>query len=536
MRTRVLAFAVLVALTAAFPAAAGEKSDKPAKPTLVVRVAPLDSLLADVRYLADVAGKGEQAEGAQNMLKTLAGGGKGLAGVETTKPLGLYGYLGPNGIDSELVVLLPVADEKAFLEKLGSFGLKPEKDGDVLKVEHERVPFPIYLVFANDYVYATVRDKDALAKDRLLDPAKVLAGAGVASAVINLDEIPKELKELALTQTELQLANAKDSDRPNETPAQKGFRVAVFDEVYSRIKELLNDGGTLSARLEIDRKAGDLSLSASLAGKPGSKLAEGIASLGALTSVAAGALGHDSAVEIALDAALPARLREALGPVIEEAFQQAIEKEKDAEKRKLAEPLLKVIAPTAKMGALDAGVSMRGPDAGGLYTVLLAAKIKDGKELERALKDALKESPVKEQGGLAIDFAKAGDVNIHKAIPDKVDDKTRKMFGDNPVFFAFRDDALLGAGGPGALEAIKSAATAGAAPGKIFRMEVAIARVAKLVENNKEAPAVAKRVLKGGDDTVRVTLEGGEALKLSLTMKAQLVRFFTELEEAKKAE
>src|SRR5271166_1971656 len=111
MRTRYWSLAALIAMVTAWPVAGGEtKSEKPAKPTLVIRVAPPDTLVGDVRSLAELAGKAGEVEQAHTMLKSLAGEGKGLAGIDTTKPLGAYGYLGPNGIDSEVVVLLPIAD------------------------------------------------------------------------------------------------------------------------------------------------------------------------------------------------------------------------------------------------------------------------------------------------------------------------------------------------------------------------------------------------------------------------------------------
>jgi hypothetical protein len=544
MRTRLLSLAILAAAITAWPVAARDKpANKPAKPTLVIRIGSIDSLLADAHYLAKLAGKGEQAEQAEKMLKSMGGDGKGLAGVDTTKPMGLYGYLGPGGIDSQAVVLLPIADEKAFLDKLESFGLKAEKgEGDLWKLDFDKIPFPIYFRFANEYVYVTVRDQEVLEKGKLLDPATVLAGSGTVSAVVNLDGIPKELKEMALAQTELQLANAKekdmpkDKDAPGETKAQKAFRQAVLDEAFHRVKELLNDGGPLAARLEIDRKGGELTLTASLAGKPDTKLAEGIAQLGKVTSIGAGTVRPDAAMSIQIDVALPNSLREAIGPVIEEGLQQASEKQTDEATRKVAESVIKAIAPTLKMGELDAGASLSGPDSAGLYTLIGVAKIKDGKTLEAALKDAVKESPNKAKGSLSIDFAKVGDINIHKAVPDKVDEGTRNTLGDGAVYFAFRENAVIVAAGPGALDAIKTAATASAGPGKILQIDIAASRVATakhMAAEHKEAPAIAKRVFKGGDDTIRIVFEGGDTLKLSLRMKAQLVKFFAELGESK---
>jgi hypothetical protein len=537
MRIRLLPLAALLVLTAIWPAAAEDK--KPAgpakKPTVIVRLAPIDSLVANASYLAKLAGKGDVAGQVEGMVKSMTND-KGLYGIDTTKPVGLYGYLTPGGYDSEAVLLLPIADEKTFQQGLETFGLKPEKGDDgVWKLEVERVPFPIFFKFANKYVYGTVRDAGVLAGKRLLDPATVLAGKGVASVVLNVDEIPKELKEIALSQSELQLSTAKDKEMPNETAAQKGFRTALLDETYSWLKALLYDGGAVSVQFDIDRKAGELTAHASLAGKPDSKLAETIAGLGKLTSVAAGIQAKDAAISLQVDAALPAKLREALGPVIEEAFKQVLEKEQDEAKRKLAEPIMKVITPTAKMGELDARLNVTGPDASGLFTFVAAAKIKDGRALDKAFQEGLKESPAKTQGSLSIDFAKVGDIGIHKAVPDKVDEHTRKTLGDNPVYFAFRDDTLLVSGGAKGLEAIKEVVNASPAAGKILQLDVAVARIAsRMADEHKEAPAIAKRTFKGDDDTLRITLEGGETLKLSLNMKAQLVKFFAELGEATK--
>jgi hypothetical protein len=538
MRIRLLSLAALLAAVAAWPIAAPAKpGDKPSKPTLVVRFAPIDDLFADARYLAGLAGKGDQADQAEKMVRGMAGEGKGLAGVDTTKPFGLYGFLAPGGIDSQAVVLIPISDEKSFTDKIESFGLKPEKaEGGIWKLDVDKIPFPIYFKFANKYVYATVRDQEVLEKDKLLDPATVLAGTGVVSAVINLDGIPKELKEMALAQTELQLANAKDKDMPNETKAQKAFRMAVLDEAFGRLKELLNDGGPLAASLDIDRKGGELAISASLAGKPDTKLAAAIADLGKVLSTAAGVVRPDAAISVQVDVSLPKNLREAIGPVIEEGLQQASEKQTDEATRKVAESVIKAIAPTLKMGELDAGASLTGPDSSGLLTLIAAAKIKDGKAIEAAIKDAVKESPNKEKGSLSIDFAKAGDVNIHKAVPDKVNDNSRNLFGDGAIYFAFRDDAVLVAAGPGGLDAIKSAATAAPAAGKILQVDVAAAKLAAtkhMTAEHKDAPEIGKRVFKGGDDAIRIAFEGGENLKLSLRMKSQLVKFFAELAESK---
>ncbi|HEY1376942.1 MAG TPA: hypothetical protein VGF55_09110, partial [Gemmataceae bacterium] len=89
---------LLAVLAAALPARA---ADDAATPTLLVRVKSLDGLMADAKYLAGLAGHEEQARQIEGMLPQFLGP-KGLAGtgLDTTKPIGLYGILTPGVQDS----------------------------------------------------------------------------------------------------------------------------------------------------------------------------------------------------------------------------------------------------------------------------------------------------------------------------------------------------------------------------------------------------------------------------------------------------
>jgi hypothetical protein len=532
MRIRLLPLAVFLVLMAVRPATAEDKkTSQPSKPTVIIRVSSLDDVLADFHYLAALVGETERFEQARKTVISALG----EKALDTTRPIGIYGFVLSGGIDSQAVVLLPVADEKAVLDTIKGFGLTPEKQKDgAYKLELPVSPFPVFFTFANKYAYVTVRDEEVLKKDRLLDPATVLAGGGAVSLVVNLDEIPKDIKEIVLSYEGVLQASLKEKEVAGETEAQKAFRQAAVDELFSRFQELIVDGGALSVRLDLDRKTGGLSVVASLAGKPDSKLAKDFAGLGELPSVAAGIIGADSAVNFQLHVGLPANLRRTLAPAIEDALKQLLEKAKQEGKANLVEPLLKAIAPTAKLGEVDAGVSVRGPDAAGLYTIVGAVKLKEGKALEQPLKDLLNDKEIhdKMQATVTIDFDKAGDVNIHKAVPDKVDEKTRKSLGDGTTYFALRDDALVFAAGSGALDAIKTAIAASPASGKLVHLQVAMSRLAPFlaIHNNTSAVKV-KKAFTEGDDTIHITLEGGTALKLNVDLKTQLLKSFVAIDK-----
>ena len=74
-----------------------------------------------------------------------------------------------------------------------------DKDADgVYKVSSDSFPLPVYFRVANGYAYAAVQNKEAVAKDRLLAPDKVLPARthqpGVADG-LHVDAIPEKYKD-----------------------------------------------------------------------------------------------------------------------------------------------------------------------------------------------------------------------------------------------------------------------------------------------------------------------------------------------------
>jgi hypothetical protein len=539
MRTRTLLLAAVLALPAvARPAAAAE--EKPAKPTLIVRVRSLDGLTGDARFVVTAAGREDLADQIEGLLKAKTGP-NGLEGIDTKRPLGLYGQLGPMGVDSKAVLLLPIADEKAFLDMLTRLDFVPEKaDGGAYKVSLPKVPQPVYFRFANKYLYAAL-SPESVGKDQLLDPAAVLPAdhVGALSLTVNLDQVPAKLKELALTSAELRLAKYGKEKQPGETERQRALRVAVLDQLARQYKELLDEGGAVDAHLDVDRKAGELALAVSLTAKPGSKLAGSLADLGSAPSVAAALPAAGTALRAAVNVALPESVRKALVPALDDGFRKALTKETDADRRKALEGLFQALRPTLTAGALDAGFDVRGPEDK-VYTMVSAVRIKDGSNVEKALRTVVKALPEGAEGflGLKFDAEKAGAVAIHRLNPAARDEGTKRVFGEGAFYFAFRDDALFIAAGKDGLAALKEAAAAPPKAGPALRAEVAMGPLAPLLaQQHKSAPEAAKEAFKGaGGDRVVVTLAGGKSLRLRATMKAPVIHFFALIQQAEKAE
>ncbi|HZT82659.1 MAG TPA: hypothetical protein VFA26_20690 [Gemmataceae bacterium] len=543
MRVRILPVALvcLVALPAVARPADDKKADKkPSQPTVIIRLKSLDGLLADVKYLAALAGRGDEVKNFEGILKARAGGDKALEGFDRKRPLGAYGHPGPQGVDSTVVLMLPVKDEKAALRALDNFNLKAEKEKDgSYSVTPEGAPFSIYFRFANQYVYITPRDPDAIAPGNLLKPEDVLpeGQTGLASVTVRLDQIDPKAKEAAVAQLDLQMAELKDKQTGDLTELQKALSDQIAREVANRIKAVITEGRELTLKADVDRKKGDLHLDLSVDGQPGSKLAGSIKDLGRAKSVFGGLTGKDSAANVLFHYLLPEKVRQSMGPALEEAFKKAQADEKDDKKRELSEKLYKALAPTLKSGDLDLAADVRGPSKDGTYTLVAAAKVRDGEAVEQGIKEVIKELPEEAKGLVTLNAEKAGSVRIHKIDAEQFyDEDARKMFGKGPIWFAVSNNMAVLAAGEDALKALKDALALEPKAARTLQAEVSLKRLAPLMaKEHKAAPKAAEEAFKAPhDDTIRLTLEGGQSLRLRASMKAAVIKFFHLLEEAQK--
>src|SRR5439155_25165965 len=155
----------------------------------------------------------------------------------------------------------------------------------------------------------------------------------------------------------------------------------------------------------------------------------------------------------------------AFSSAVESEIAKGLSKEKDSAKRAEGEKVVKVLTPTLKAGELDVAASIRGPSAANHYGVVAGMKVKDGEAIEKTLREVVAKLPEADQGKIKIDAESSGDVKIHRIEAGKhLDKDAREKFGDSPLYFAFRNDAVLwslGEDGLGLLKQALSAASAG---------------------------------------------------------------------------
>lgn len=236
---------------------------------------------------------------------------------------------------------------------------------------------------------------------------------------------------------------------------------------------------------------------------------------------------------------LPKRIHKVLGPLVDELFQKGLAN-LDANARDLVTPLADSLKPTAKQGALDLGVSIRGPATDGKYTLVGALGLKNGEGIDKAFRKVLDDLPEEARRPIKIDIAKAHGVSIHRVEIENASEKALEYFGDGPFFFAVRDDAMFIAYGDKALDAIKHALAAKPKAGHVAELSVALSRIAKLMATpleNKAAPEAAKKAFKEPDsDRLRLSVSSGNKIEVKLSAKSAVITFFALLDRAKKEE
>lgn len=514
------------------------------EPTVVVQLKSIDGLISDVKFIATQAGKADEAEQLEQLLKAFTGE-KGLEGIDTKKPMGAYVKLGPNVVDSEAVVLVPVKDSKKFLVLIGMIpGVNPEKGkDDVYTVEMDNLPVPIFFRFANDYVYVTGRDKDVLDLKSIPKPASVFAKeSATGSITFNVDSLPAEMKEMAKGQVARMIADLKDKGNENEPAPIKKLRLALLDEAAKFFTTFVDGAGKLGMSFDVNQKEKDLSFAFQLSGQKNSDLAAMISDVGKGKSATGGILSEKFAGQGVIHVALPTQLKKPYLAAFEELKKMAMAQAKGIDNplaKKHLPKLIEAIAPSLKRGELDQALSFTGPGKDGTYTFVAATGLVGGKNVEATIKGAWSDIPAdfKEQieNFIKLDDFKVGGVNVHKLdVGPFMPEDAQVVFGNNPIYFAFRDDAMILGMGEEGKKAITSAVKSEAVTAEPFRMEISMAQLATLMDQEQPGTSkIAKRVFKDStEDRIRVTLKGGKSLELRFGMDAKLIKFFTELDAA----
>lgn len=523
LRPALAALFVVAAVLALAPAAQAQIA--------VVSVKSVDDVLSDVKYFMTLAGQGDRARELDGLITALTGG-QGFKGIDTKRPLGVYVNAPKGGRMPEVVVFVPVTKEGDLLGLLAGFNIEAKKDKDLHVVALPNGE-TVYLKFANNYVYGS--NSDTVLGGKLPDPTTVIPKTGPnthIAATVRIDQIPKEYKDKALEEMKKGLAREEEK-KPGESEAEHRARLAGMKIAAEAFTTIVNDSQELTFNLEIDQKQHNVALDLALKAKDGSALAKSFNSFGAGRSMFSG-LAKDSMMNLLLYIPLADELRNQFGKALEEGFKEALAKEKDPQKKALAEKFFKTLEPTLKSEVIDVAFAVH-PAKDKKIAVVGGFKVKDGKKIEQMVRDVIKDLPANEKKQFTLDKEKVGGLSVHHIKPDEpLDDEAEKVLGSNDVYVAFRDDAVLVSVGQHGLDAMKSAVAALAQPaakvGAPVQFEISVAKFAPLIpgpEQEKIAAAITKTFV-GADkdkDKVRLSVQGGAgSARLRLDIDAQIVK------------
>ncbi len=540
MRYRLLAAVAATFLTTGLAAAQPAAQPADSGPTVEIRLRSVNDLVDRFEYVAGLAGKEDVAKQVRELLKNLAADGKGIEGVDPKKPFGAYATLAKEVETSPFVVMVPIANEDRFLEMLKTrLDVTPEKgDGGTLKVA---VPIinELHLRFANGYLYISQKAKDLDAKT-LVAPKTFFAkdDGAVASILVHIDRIPADLRTFALGQIEMGLNEERKKNADNETAAEKKLKGLVFDSMLGGVKGLADDGKELSIKLFADTKTDDLSAEITLTARSGSATAKNFASLGGRTSLPAGIVATSGAAARGnVKIAVTDGMRKEYGAAIDALLADAL-KNVPADQEELAKNAIAVLAPTLKAGELDAAGSLIGPDSKGHYRAIGAFAVKDGKGIEKLLKDLVKQfGPFIENAvEFKFDVETIGDFTLHRIEVKQGDEKVEKLFGTSTVWLATSDKCFAFSIEPDG-DTIKKGLKAKAVAAPVVSLEVAAAKLLALAQPDLK-PDELKALLKDafgeggptGKDTVSFSVEGGDKLTIKVKVKGKAVRLFAGLD------
>ncbi|MSR33035.1 MAG: hypothetical protein EXR99_16220 [Gemmataceae bacterium] len=497
---------------------------------IVLRVQSIQQLVQNTLFLLESMGKLEEGRQIENVLKLMIGT-KGLEGIHTEKPLGLYGQIGANIFDSDLVGLIPIADQPTFLALLDKLNLKAKKGkGEVYSMEIPNFPFPLFFRFQDGYLLITVRTEQGIKEGKGGPKDFFIGGKGnVIFFELNVASLPEDLAKNLVPQIELQLVEEKNRKVPGETPAQEKFRQDMSEFFLQSIVQLFTQGERVSLALDLDRKTGDIDVSMSLSGKKDSDLAKSIDKMGSLPSLGASLKGKNSVFHFGTTLQLPDYLKNDFLANFLETLQGDLAKEKDAGRKALMEKFLKAVTPSVAAGAIDLGLDVRA-EQNGKFSFVAGLKVANGKGLEEVLRQMHKALPPMEQKNMQLDaFPLKNGTMAHKLLVP-VPPMDVPLFGSGPLFLAILDNKVLLSGGANGKEALEEVAARPLGKSQALEFSMALNAGAPLLAKgiaNAESLAQKAFAKSPKADTWEIKASGGKELSLKMNLKSPVLKFMS---------
>jgi hypothetical protein len=518
--TRILfSAAALVLLVAGAARAAG--------PAVIISVKGFDELLADVTYLGDVLNQPQFAALPQVMINQLTQG-QGLKGLDGAKPFGVYVTLSPQGQPQDIVVFVPVKDQKEFAATLEKLAPNPEKMGELTQYQFAANPNPILAkAGAKHFFFAPTAES----LKETADPAKLVTVPADISIEIDLTQIPDGLKELYLTQGE---AQAMSQLREVDDPAQRAIQEGTTKLCLAGLRRMVLDGSRVTFSLDINSKTKAIMLDLASTAKSGTTLAKASAGYAKTENPFSGLISKQTVGSYVVSVPLSSDTEGLLKLIVDESEKRGLanlpaEQAAKDTKTKVLKRIADMARSTIQRGRWDHSIVVSSAD--GKLQIVSAIKVAKGDQLGQAIEEFVKNTP-EAKDKVKLNVAQVGKAKVH-AITLPADEDREKYFGSGPAHLAISEDSVVFVLGGDSLAGVKgalnrSAGTPSRAP---MALRIGLSKILALVNGlNPSAipPAVfeqSKSALEGGLDQVGLEISGQpQALKFRLEVQEGVLR------------
>lgn len=508
---------------------------------LEVRLRSINDLLAKADYIAALFGQQQTFRGFLQQVPIDQQRGS-LLGIDVRRPFGLYGDFSLDVADEGMgVAMVPVADADTLLGFLqNQLGLQLQKKPDGIFVVSLPPGGPIENLFArfhDGYVYIGVRETDLDVKK--LVPAKTFFAkddGALLSLTVRPDRIPTVKRLELLAKLQEQLEKLQEDAQTRDNPVNRAGFLLGGKLVIVPMRVILKEVKELRVSLYVNEKQDYLSLDVTVVPQANAPIAKSFASLGQRTSRAYGITEVRNAV---VRGNINLAIADELRPAWDE-FVRALVEDLQREARRSGDPhgekLIQAVVPTLQAGTLDAAMTMTVPNARGHYSALVAIGVKEGKKLDAAFREFVKERPntPTSGGSVKVDVARVGSFVVHQ-IENSVPEETAKYLGSRHVWLAISDDLVVLGTGPD-MNLLRSSLSNPTGKAPVASLNMSLVGLARLVDESvtpEQINRVVARVFGAtgplGKDMLRLEMTGGQELKLRLSVQGGGIRFLAAL-------
>lgn len=359
------------------------------KPLAVVSFSGYDELMADVGMIGKLGGAPEVGKILEGALAGLTGG-RGLAGLDKSKPIGAVVYAEDD--DFPIIGFVPVTDLKALLAVLAEGLGKAEDAGDGV-YELSGGAMPLFVTEKTGWAFIS-NSKENLAKAPA-DPLKVLGGLEKKydlAATVTVKNVPEQVRGMIIGFLQMG-AQAAMEQQPGESDEEHAIRAKLAQQSIEQTVKAINDLDTLLVGLNIDRQSKTAYLDFTVTAVEGSETAKEMAEMGDMKTAFAGFARPDAAVTARATgtlsdsdvAQLKGMVNAVRASVVKELGNQGLDADQEKKAKKLIDDFFVLADQTIDAKKTDAGAALvLKPDA---LTLVAGSCVADGAKVEALAKE-----------------------------------------------------------------------------------------------------------------------------------------------------